>query len=1034
MKLPYLSRRKVLQAIALIGAGFQFNSTLEAIARPRGITAILSGSAFNNGRSQTNFNFLGNGEYPFLNHLKEGGTWRYITGNSQVVPTDLVNYYPSIVKNGGAYFVTNLPSQLSRPGYYVLSAVGNGTLYIGSTNTAASYSVVSATKAAQCVITLSSTNGAPLAIGQEIVLTGATGTGWSILNATQKIVAIDITGLIITIDLDTSAVSGTLGGTITATNTKVITQGYGRYVFMPGQNDLSINVGITGANLAASNITDMKLYHIDDEADILAGRIFGKQFKAKLAAANFGVYRNLNWPNLNTSHITSWSTRRPINYPTYNSVELRPSLYCPIVSVSGAQLTVTGNGQDVPASGGPSERLMLSFQIPVGISSQQKSVVTFDIGTSTVNWLTPISGATNNGSGLIRLTVRSTVGWTTGDVRTVSGVGGTVEANGTWAITVIDATKIDLQGSAFINAYTSGGNITGHNFSGNESIGFAYDSGSSFPTPLLQADTYYVLATGLTPTSFQISKTPSGSVVTFSGSQSGTFTANVNVEILLNGTTRVACGDASGTVIGSSTYPVAGDYVTAVYDAVFNKYLLYGGGANGNVAGIDNGIPPEIFLQLCIEMGAHPYWVLPYLAGDPMTDWMPSLMQMHKTSAPSWMIPRFEGTNETWNTAGGFFQTIYAINRGAFYGWGSPSSSSGYHNYYGKLMSVLGQVGAAIFGGVNLKTSYHIICGVQTAAFTSLPITSQNPRLTSAQYVSSGVAQAPLVGSWGTITFTAVAANTGNIGGTSLVSHVAVAQYTSSPIKGTLNTPNPTETALAARANGNVFAGSISGSVLTVTLMKTAGIVYGTGLIAVGDTIYGNGVPNGTTVVSLGTGVGGTGTYNLSTSVPVNISSQDFVTVADLTAGADYVDTFSGSASSFATVEYVLANTSRVQIWAAGLGVNNICGYEGCYSPDYSGTNGIANVGKTQLDIVRWSGKNASSSTKYPGPNGGLQKQTKDLLDGFVGLTGSGLIAEFPSNYLMGGPFPSIYVWSILEDIYANRPSPQWDAHSAFNQ
>lgn len=72
-----------------------------------------------------------------------------------------------------------------------------------------------------------------------------------------------------------------------------------------------------------------------------------------------------------------------------------------------------------------------------------------------------ISGAANNGSGKIRLTVGSTSGWTTGNYKTISGVAGTTEANGTWAITVIDGTHIDLNGSTFTHAYTSGGLVGG---------------------------------------------------------------------------------------------------------------------------------------------------------------------------------------------------------------------------------------------------------------------------------------------------------------------------------------------------------------------------------------------------------------------------------------------------------------------------------------------------------------------------------------------------------------------------------------------
>ena len=68
-----------------------------------------------------------------------------------------------------------------------------------------------------------------------------------------------------------------------------------------------------------------------------------------------------------------------------------------------------------------------------------------------------ITGAVNNGSGLIRITAANHT-FATGDRVTITGVGGTVEANGTsWRITVITANTFDLVGSTFTNAYTSGG-------------------------------------------------------------------------------------------------------------------------------------------------------------------------------------------------------------------------------------------------------------------------------------------------------------------------------------------------------------------------------------------------------------------------------------------------------------------------------------------------------------------------------------------------------------------------------------------------
>ena len=69
-----------------------------------------------------------------------------------------------------------------------------------------------------------------------------------------------------------------------------------------------------------------------------------------------------------------------------------------------------------------------------------------------------VSNAVNNGSGLIRLTTAAH-GLTTGNKVFIKNVGGTVEANGLWTVTVVSATEIDLQGSTFTNAYTSGGTV-----------------------------------------------------------------------------------------------------------------------------------------------------------------------------------------------------------------------------------------------------------------------------------------------------------------------------------------------------------------------------------------------------------------------------------------------------------------------------------------------------------------------------------------------------------------------------------------------
>lgn len=71
-----------------------------------------------------------------------------------------------------------------------------------------------------------------------------------------------------------------------------------------------------------------------------------------------------------------------------------------------------------------------------------------------------VSGAANNGSGLIRLTVSTTLAMNTSMPILVQGVLGTTEANGPWPPPVIiPATHIDLPGSTFTNAYSSSSGV-----------------------------------------------------------------------------------------------------------------------------------------------------------------------------------------------------------------------------------------------------------------------------------------------------------------------------------------------------------------------------------------------------------------------------------------------------------------------------------------------------------------------------------------------------------------------------------------------
>lgn len=76
-----------------------------------------------------------------------------------------------------------------------------------------------------------------------------------------------------------------------------------------------------------------------------------------------------------------------------------------------------------------------------------------------------VTGTADNGSGAIRLELNalSNADFNISGQNFVAvyGVGGTTEANGSWPVTIIDSTHIDLVGSTYTNAWTSGGHVGG---------------------------------------------------------------------------------------------------------------------------------------------------------------------------------------------------------------------------------------------------------------------------------------------------------------------------------------------------------------------------------------------------------------------------------------------------------------------------------------------------------------------------------------------------------------------------------------------
>lgn len=88
-------------------------------------------------------------------------------------------------------------------------------------------------------------------------------------------------------------------------------------------------------------------------------------------------------------------------------------------------------------------------------------------------------------------------------------------------------------------------------------------------------------------------------------------------------------------------------------------HAMLGGWVNNSLGAganyLDNGAPPEILLKLVHEVGGHPYFVCPTSAFIPSsagigTDYYPALAAFCLANADSWMVPRFEGPNELWNS------------------------------------------------------------------------------------------------------------------------------------------------------------------------------------------------------------------------------------------------------------------------------------------------------------------------------------------------------------------------------------------------
>ncbi|MFA6971363.1 MAG: hypothetical protein WC208_08190 [Gallionella sp.] len=117
------------------------------------------------------------------------------------------------------------------------------------------------------------------------------------------------------------------------------------------------------------------------------------------------------------------------------------------VGASAARL-VSGRGDTIRMAKSPNPTSM-------GQSAQWTGATGLSGGTGGTK---TVSGTANDG-GLIRITTSGAHGYVTGDVVLITAIVGTIEANSEWVVTYIDATHFNLQGSAYVNAWISGGTV-----------------------------------------------------------------------------------------------------------------------------------------------------------------------------------------------------------------------------------------------------------------------------------------------------------------------------------------------------------------------------------------------------------------------------------------------------------------------------------------------------------------------------------------------------------------------------------------------
>ncbi len=622
-----------------------------------------------------------------------------------------------------------------------------------------------------------------------------------------------------------------------------------------------------------------------------------------------------------------------------------------------------------------------------------------------------ITGAAVGASGKVRLTMSSTADMTTGEIRTVTGVLGTVEANGVWPITKIDATHIDLDGSVFANTWSAGGT---------QAINGQLVMVSDGTVPPLGANLTTLSATPAGVSAFNAQTL--GYAVAVSG---GGFTFDTAASAAWAGVSVAATFDTGASTMTVPTVTVVGSAFQFTTTGTLPSPLVVGTPYYVKTASA-SGVATQISLTnggtaitLTGGSGTHTATQIVVLT--------PNAADFHNTYGMS--------SSEL----GRLLQTKYG---------GSPKTQTDYRMVTGLQAGNAEFIGGTVTSNPRATSKHMVIRSADATKMAKLYSTHVSPANYFHWTAYNSTQEATLATAANGMLFTAgisgnqmtIASfqNTGSTtisvgdtvfgqglpapfgpGAVTVLSVDGGGVYTLSSSAYTIATGtqlysiddySAVQTYLDS-ANATEFEATISngsgssGNQMVVTSITPGAVGLGSFLYAGSDTKVHGGTITAATSINSGPSDGGVGTYTLGRNHL--ISTPTTFTLHGL--------------SDLQQVNRYLTNWKT---WAQAYGINKMMFYEGGYSPDYPTT------GYSKIAMLRHAAKWVLSTTSFP------QGTYSALLANYAycdALTDGTFTAEYPSSYYLDGRYPTASAWAIWEDLYQDLIPPLVQANIDYN-